>query len=108
MIKRDLSIWNVSKRILKEYFPSPLDLVILFLMVVLALRVTLFTPGYLSYADVGWPLSPNLYGSIVYVPSLFVEGTTVSIFSFTIPEFSLFNFFPVLLVIVFKKNFAKI
>lgn len=104
MNNRDMSIWNVGKRMLREYFLSPLDLVIVFLMVVLALRVTLFTPGYLGYADVGWPLSPNLYGNIVYVPSLFVEGTTVSLFSLTRDFIS----WPYLIIISFTKNMQNI
>ena len=104
MNNRDMSIWNVGKRMLREYFLSPLDLVIVFLMVVLALRVTLFTPGYLGYADVGWPLSPNLYGNIVYVPSLFVEGTTVSLFSLTRDFIS----WPYLIIISSTKNMQNI
>ena len=68
----------------KKFLPSKIDLVIAFVIVFLALRVTILTPGYIGYADIGFPLDPHLYdGSISYVPSFFVNGTVVSLFSMT-------------------------
>ena len=59
----------------KKFLPSKIDLVIAFVIVFLALRVTILTPGYIGYADIGFPLDPHLYdGSISYVPSFFVNG----------------------------------
>lgn len=100
MVKRDIGFWNTEKKIFREYFPSPYDLIIIFLIVILALRVTLFTPGYLGYADIGWPLSPYLYGNIVYVPSLSIDGAVVSIFSLTRDFIS----WPYLIILTFTKN----
>ena len=92
MTEGDVNFWNTGKKIVKEYFPSLTDLIVILVMVILALRITLSTPGYLGYADVGWPLSARLYGNIAYVPSLFTLLKGLSVLS----------------VIVLTKNLANI
>lgn len=68
-----------------RYLPSKTDFVVGFFFVFLALRVTLLTPGYIDYADIGWALDPHLIAqsTLAYVPSLFVRGSFVSLFSLT-------------------------
>lgn len=100
MTEGDVNFWNTGKKIVKEYFPSLTDLIVILVMVILALRITLSTPGYLGYADVGWPLSARLYGNIAYVPSLFIGGSLVSLFSLTRDFIS----WPPLLISLFTNN----
>ena len=76
---------NTFSEFSSKFLPSKIDLVVAFVIVFIALRVTILKPGYIDYADIGWALDPRLISesTLVYVPSLFIKGSFVSLFSLT-------------------------
>ena len=51
---------NTFSEFLRKFLPSKIDLVVAFVVVFIALRVTILKPGYIDYADIGWALDPRL------------------------------------------------
>lgn len=123
MVKSAYYVKLLGKYLLKYY----IEILLILIIPLIALRTFLFTPGYYFYADQGWPLSNNIYATGVlslnslsgfsfsriiidwpyYVLTLFTSSVMVTERIFIYYTFSLYTFVAYIFSTMITRRFLK-